>query len=137
MCTERIVVKSLKFYFSVLCLLIAMWSVHCAADSAEIEQLIAFVAQTQCEYERNGTRHTGAEAVTHIKKKYDYYREDIETTEDFIRLAAKQSALSGKEYRVHCPNEQSISSETWLLNELTRIRQTTEGSTQQDRALKR
>ncbi len=95
------------------------------ADSSEreIQQLVQFVAHTECQYERNGERHTGTQAVEHIQKKYDYYRDDIKTAEDFIRLAAKQSALSGKEYRVHCPEVPSMTSEVWLLQELERIRQ--------------
>ncbi|MGK0443793.1 MAG: hypothetical protein ACJA1U_000721 [Bermanella sp.] len=93
------------------------------ANQAEIQHLMAFVQQTACEYERNGTRHSGKDALEHIQKKYDYYEDDIQTTEDFIRLSATKSTMSGKEYWVHCPNKKAITSQQWLLDELNRLRQ--------------
>ena len=42
-----------------------------ASTQDEIDHLLAYVAKTDCQYNRNGTLHNGADAVEHINKKYD------------------------------------------------------------------
>ena len=93
-----------------------------AATQDEINHLLNFVAATDCKYERNGTMHTGKEAVEHINKKYKYYTDDIESTEDFIKFSATKSKMSGKYYQIHCINKSSINSQDWLLAELMAYR---------------
>lgn len=88
----------------------------------EIDYLLNFVKNTNCQYERNGDKHSGVNAAKHIKKKYDYYEDDIESTEQFIELSASKSTMSGKSYTIHCPNEPSISSQQWLLEALKAFR---------------
>ncbi len=96
-----------------------------ADTNKEVEHLLDYVASTSCKYERNGEMHTGQEAVEHIKKKYDYFIDDIETTEDFIKYSATKSKMSGKYYKIHCANQPSVKSSTWLLAELGRFRAVT------------
>jgi hypothetical protein len=93
------------------------------AENIEIQHLLTFVQQTNCKYERNGSQHNGVDAVAHIKKKYDYFEDDIKTAEDFIELSATKSTISGKEYQVHCPNKKAMTSRQWLLDELQAFRQ--------------
>ena len=93
-----------------------------ANTKQEIQHLLNYVANTDCQYERNGTIHTGGEAVKHIKKKYNYYSDDIESTEDFIKFSATKSKMSGKKYMIHCNDKQSITSKDWLLSELKNYR---------------
>lgn len=88
----------------------------------EIAHLLSYVKNMTCEYERNGDRHTGAEAVGHIQKKFDYFEDDIATTEDFIEYAATKSTFSGKHYLIHCPGSAPVTSREWLLRELQRFR---------------
>jgi hypothetical protein len=88
----------------------------------EIEHLLDYVASTSCKYERNGDIYSGQEAVEHIKKKYDYFFDDIETTEDFIKYSATKSKMSGKYYKIHCTNKPAVKSSTWLFAELGRFR---------------
>jgi len=90
-----------------------------ASTQDEINHLLTFVASTDCKYERNGTMHIGTEAVEHINKKYAYYSDDIESTEDFVKYSATKSKMSGKYYKIHCSNKASIKSKDWLLTELT------------------
>lgn len=94
-----------------------------AATQDEIRHLLKFIESTSCQYERNGSFHNGSEAVAHIKKKYQYFADDIKTAEDFINYSASKSTFSGKYYTIHCPEQKPIKSQTWLLNELTRYRQ--------------
>jgi hypothetical protein len=93
-----------------------------ASNQDEISHLLNFVASTDCKYERNGTLHNGAEAVKHITKKYNYFKDDIETTEDFILYSATKSKMSGKYYKIHCANQAAIKSRDWLLSELMAFR---------------
>ena len=67
---------------------------------------------------RNGQAHTPKEAVAHVRAKYEHFKAQIKTPEDFIRLAATKSLLTGQPYliRTHEGNEMPLS--TWLTNEL-------------------
>lgn len=98
-----------------------------ASSSAEITHLLGYVESTHCKYERNGTMHNGAEAVKHIKKKYEYYFDDIKTTEDFIEYSATKSKMSGKYYQIHCDSMPPLKSQDWLLLELKLFRETKVG----------
>ena len=95
----------------------------CAADmQKEIDHLLGFVENTDCQYERNGKLHSGKEAVKHIKNKYHYFEDDIDSAEKFIELSATKSTMSGKYYLVHCPNHPTMRSQEWLLRELISYR---------------
>jgi len=93
------------------------------SQTAEVRHLLAFVAGSDCSLIRNGIHHDAGEAVAHIRKKYDYFRDEIHSTEEFIAYAATRSTLSGSPYRVACPGRPVIDSARWLLNELQRYRQ--------------
>ena len=84
----------------------------------EIEHLLKYVESTSCKYARNGTMHSGKDAVKHIKKKYNYFKDDINNTEKFIELSATKSTMSGKYYMIHCSGSPAIKSQEWLLLEL-------------------
>ena len=64
----------------------------------------------------------GAQAVDHIKDKYDHYRDDIHSAEDFIALAASKSAMSGKPYLVTCDGTTEPAAD-WITRELNAFRQ--------------
>ncbi|WP_299979413.1 DUF5329 family protein [uncultured Pseudoteredinibacter sp.] len=97
-----------------------------AKSQQEINHLLAYVKSTNCQYERNGKRHSGKEAVKHIQRKYRYFADEIKTAEDFIRLCATKSTMSGKYYKVHCVTGKAIKNEIksvdWLSEELLRYR---------------
>src|SRR3569833_2007263 len=50
----------------------------------EIAHLIDFVRHSSCTFIRNGTDYDGGEAADHVQAKYDYYKDEIKTVEDFI-----------------------------------------------------
>ncbi len=107
---------------------ILFFSVLCLADvpqgqRAEVRHLIALVKDSPCRMDRNGTWHSNTEAAAHIERKYNYFREDINNAEDFIRLSATQSTWSGKHYRVHCKGKAIKNSAQWLLRELKKYRE--------------
>ena len=94
------------------------------ADSpqAEIDHLLDFIAGSPCTFFRNGVAYDGAQAVDHIKDKYEHYREEIRSAENFIALAASKSAMSGKPYLVRCDAAEMPAAE-WLTQELGAFRQ--------------
>lgn len=98
------------------------------AQKPEVQHLLAYLKNSGCSMERNGSKHDAREAVEHIQKKYDYYRDDIKTTEDFIERSASRSSLSGRAYHVLCPGEEARPTADWLKEELERYRKERTGS---------
>ena len=89
---------------------------------AEGEHLLEFVRTTACTVDRNGSPHDGPAAYAHIVKKYDYFRDRINTTEDFIAYSATRSTVSGQAYTVTCPGQPRMETAEWLRRELERYR---------------
>ena len=89
----------------------------------EVEHLLKFLKNSSCEINRNGKFHKGNEAVSHIKRKYEYFRDEIDTTEEFIEYTATKSTMSGKYYLVKCGDGEAVRTKEWLLNELKSYRQ--------------
>ena len=58
-----------------------------------------------------------------FERKYDYFRDDISTTEEFIEYSASKSTMSGKYYLVKCDSSEAVKTKEWLLNELKRYRE--------------
>jgi len=104
-------------------LILLMFSTALPADvpgdhRAEVNYLLDYVAKSGCVMNRNGSRHNGDKAVSHIQKKYNYFRDDIKSTEDFIEYSATKSTMSGKYYTVECPEAEPVKSQDWLLDAL-------------------
>lgn len=88
----------------------------------EVEHLLAFVKNSDCIINRNGTDHPADKGISHIETKYDYFRDDISSTEEFIDLSATKSTMSGDYYTVSCPEKKTIKTQDWLLIELNKYR---------------
>jgi hypothetical protein len=116
---------TLKLLFASLLTLILSISLY-AEDSTtnEINHLLNYVKTTKCTYIRNGDSYKGPKALSHIQRKYDYFIDDIKSSEDFIRLSATKSTMSGKRYHIKCPNQPEVESAKWLLDELSHYRKT-------------
>jgi hypothetical protein len=94
---------------------------------AEIEHLISYLETSGCVMIRNGKSHSGEEGAKHVRRKYEHFRKKLNSTEQFIELSASGSSISGRKYTVECPGESAITSQEWLLSELARYRQASEG----------
>jgi hypothetical protein len=106
-------------------LLLLATSLPVVADSIqEISHLLTFVADSGCTYVRNGKQYDAAKAREHIERKYEYLRDRISTTEQFIKYAATESSTSGQPYTVICSGQEEPSAD-WLSRELARYRATT------------
>jgi len=84
-------------------------------DSAEkvCVYLIDKVAKSKLKFVRNGTEYTSQEAANHIRRKYEYFKSRIESTEDFIQMCASKSLISGESYLVSTA-QGNILLEKWL-----------------------
>ena len=91
-----------------------------AGTTEEIASLLLFIEQSKCTFIRNGKHYDSLEAHEHIEKKYAYYKERINTAEDFILYSATKSSITGEPYRVICKGVNMITSD-WLKAELTQL----------------
>ena len=91
-----------------------------AGESLEqtIAYLIDYVGSSKAMFVRNGAEHTPAEAASHIKAKYEHFKNQIKTPEDFIRLSASKSLLTGKPYLVRTSDGKETQLDAWLTEAL-------------------
>jgi len=90
----------------------------------EIETLLGNLQASGCEFNRNGSWHSGAEAKAHLLRKLEYLEENaaLQTTEQFIEQAASESSFSGQPYQVKCGEAAAVGSRQWLTRELASLR---------------
>ena len=94
-------------------LLAASAALSAPSAEEEIAQLLDFVAHSGCEFERNGSRHTSADAADHLRLKYARGKRYVASAEQFIDRLATQSSWTGKPYRVRCAGVERPAGE-WL-----------------------
>ena len=104
-------------------LLLAIGSALADDGDPEIEFLLQAVAQSEHQFLRNGEAHAGPEAAAHLRKKYEYRRDDIDGPEAFIAQAANGSWLSGEPYRVQLADGSTELTRDWLTARLAEYRQ--------------
>ncbi len=77
-----------------------------------------------CQFNRNDSWYSGSEAKDHLLRKLEYFegKGTVQSTEQFIEVAASKSSSSGKPYRVRCGDESAMGSQQWLSRELASIR---------------
>lgn len=79
-----------------------------------ISYLLDFVSKSDCTFIRNGVPHTGREAADHFKSKYEHFKKEIKTPQDFIQTSATKSMITGKPYLVKTADGTVISCAEWL-----------------------
>ncbi len=91
---------------------------------AEIDAMLARLQDSGCEFNRNGTWYKAEAAKAHLLRKLDYLegKTNLQSTEQFIRLAGTSSSMSGRAYQVRCPGTVAIPSAQWLASALAAIR---------------
>jgi hypothetical protein len=87
-----------------------------------IDYLLDYVAKSDATFIRNGQSHTPAEAAAHIKAKYEHFKSEIKTPEDFIRLSASKSLLTGEPYLVRTRDGKEMHLDAWLTEALKQHR---------------
>ena len=118
----------MTFMFLVLCA--TLWA-EPSPSKKDLDRamayLLKYVEQSRCTFIRNGKEHAPEEAVAHIKRKYEYYKKKIKTAEDFIRLTATKSMISGKPYFIKTEEGETVPSQEWFLNALNQYRKAQAG----------
>ena len=91
---------------------------------AEVDALLTRLQSSGCEFNRNGSWYSGADAKAHLLKKLDYLegKDLVKTAEQFIERGASGSSMSGKPYLVRCAGKAPVESAKWLTAELRAIR---------------
>tara|TARA_B100000902_G_C27144847_1_gene830556 strand:+ start:159 stop:506 length:348 start_codon:yes stop_codon:yes gene_type:complete len=87
----------------------------------EIRALIQAVAQSGCEFNRNGSLHSAEAAAEHLELKYSRGRRYANSAEAFIDRLASKSSWSGKPYQMICDGEVHPAGD-WLTSTLATIR---------------
>lgn len=86
-----------------------------ANEDKRVEALLNSLARHhELIFVRNGDEYKVEAAVDHLKMKYDYAKEDLNTAEDFIKYCASRSSFSGKEYLVLHPDGRQETSSIFL-----------------------
>ncbi len=81
--------------------------------SDDVDKLIAQVELSSCEFIRNGERHNQQEAAEHLRRKWDYAKDDVSNLDEFITEIASKSWFTGKPYMVECGTN-NMTSAQWL-----------------------
>jgi hypothetical protein len=109
--------------FVVLAVVLALFSgMVNAQDNIEkkkIEFLISSVENLkESKFIRNGTGHDGKEAAEHLRMKLDKAGGKVQTADDFIKLCASKSYISGKPYLIRSSDGKTIKSEQYFRQKL-------------------
>lgn len=120
------------FFSSLLLLLLLLFAFALQAGAAplpaparsEVEALLSALEKSGCEFNRNGSWYSGAEAKNHLLRKLDYLegKNLVQTAEQFIERGASSSSSSGKAYLVRCGNTAAVESRKWLEMQLGVLR---------------
>ena len=88
---------------------------------AEIHALIRAVAESGCEFNRNGSPHSAEAAAEHLEFKYSQGKRHAGSAEAFIDRLASKSSWSGRPYQMICDGEVQPAGD-WLTSTLATIR---------------
>jgi hypothetical protein len=104
--------------------ILALFSVAVSAqeniEKKKIEFLLSSVENLKgAVFIRNGSEHSdGKAAAAHLRMKLKNAGGRVQTADDFIKLCASQSFLSGKPYMIRLPNGKTIKSEEYFREKL-------------------
>jgi hypothetical protein len=72
---------------------------------------------------RNGSEYNAADAAKHMQAKYDYFKKELVTAEDFIDRCASRSEMTGQAYKVKLTGGVVRDANEFLNGELRALRQ--------------
>jgi hypothetical protein len=105
--------------FVVLALFSGVVNAQDNIEKKKIEFLISSVENLKgAKFIRNGTEHDGKEAAEHLRMKLQNDVGKVKTADDFIRLCASKSYISGKPYLIRSSDGKTIQSEKYFREKL-------------------
>lgn len=110
-------------YLAVLLLLAIGAHAHAGsltpAEARKIEYLIAAIETLpNAQFIRNGTAYDAKNAAGHLRLKLQTAGSRVATAEDFIRLCASASSVSGLPYQIKFADGHTTTSEAFLRQKL-------------------
>lgn len=92
------------------------------SEDAKIEALIQAVGALEgARFVRNGDEHPAADAMEHMRAKWDWKRDDIKTAKDFIRVVGSKSSVSGKPYLIRMADGTEVQAGEWFRARLAEL----------------
>ena len=89
----------------------------------EIEALIASVGKLPgAVFIRNGSEHSAAQAADHLRLKWKNAGSRVHSAEDFIRLCATGSSMTGTAYRIRLADGTTMDSAAFFHARLAELR---------------
>lgn len=86
-----------------------------AVEQRKIDYLIQSVAQLKgAQFIRNGSAYDATAAVHHLELKRHYAGDRVHSADDFIRLCATGSSISGRPYTIRFADGHVETSAHWL-----------------------
>jgi hypothetical protein len=116
-----------RHYFPLIIFLASLGLLTLSAIAEEdlestIRYLLGYVKNADVVFIRNDREHTPHEAAAHMQRKYEHFKDQIETPEDFILLAGTRSLMTGKAYHVRMKDGKIMLTQKWLEDALEKYR---------------
>ena len=97
-------------------------AVSALSEAQKIDRLIAYVAHLQgTVFIRNGSEYGPDKAAEHLQLKREKAGDRVKTADDFIKLCASHSYVSGEAYLIRYPDGRTRTAEDVLREELARM----------------
>ncbi|CAN5907618.1 hypothetical protein BH11PSE13_BH11PSE13_33060 [soil metagenome] len=116
-----------------VCCVLALWvgltalagATPSPSEDKVIQTLIQRVEKkTDMVFVRNGNEYSATDAASHMRSKYDYFKAEIITAEDFIDRCATRSEMTKLAYKVKLAGGAAMrESGEFLREELRNLRQ--------------
>ena len=112
--------KILVAAFVILALFCGAVSAQDNIEKKKIEFLLSSVENLKgAKFIRNGSEYNdGKAAAEHLRMKLKTAGSRVKTADDFIRLCASQSYLTGRQYMIRLSNGKTIKSEEYFREKL-------------------
>jgi hypothetical protein len=111
-----------RSYFWLLILSISAFAHAADATSLEIRKIAYLIASVEtlqnAQFVRNGTAYNAKAAADHLRLKLRMAGSRVATADDFIRLCASASSVSGVPYQIRFADGRVVSSEAYLREKL-------------------
>ena len=105
--------------FVVLALFSGAVSAQDNIEKKKIDFLISSVENFKgAKFIRNGTEYDGKKAAEHLRMKLKSAGGRVQTADDFIRLCASKSFITGKPYMIRSSDGKTITSEEYFRKKL-------------------
>lgn len=110
--------RRLPFVLSLL-LLPAIVLAREAKEQARIDFLLRTVEMSEdLTFIRNGKAHDAQDAASHLRRKLEHAGERIQTAEQFIKHAATESSMTGRNYRIRLGDGSTVDAGDYLTKQL-------------------